>query len=128
VNIAALVESGAVDFDELRRSAMMGGIWKGVCSLLRIVSDYVKQYRGTPVLLPAEVIAAAPFGGEKVYVRSRFIRVPIMPQGTQLYAAQVTDAALRGDLEGTFRLSLLPYLASAAAISYKLTGSDKGIW
>jgi hypothetical protein len=128
VNIAALVESGTVDFAELRRSAMMGGIWKGVCSLLRIVSDYVQQYRGTPVPLPTEVIAAAPFGGEKVYVRSRFIRVPIMPQGTQLYAAQVTDAALRGDLEGTFRLSLLPYLASAAAISYKLTGSDKGIW
>ena len=128
VNIAALVESGEVDFAELHRSATMGGIWKGVCSLLRIVSDYTMQYRGTPVLLPTEVIAAALFGGEKVYVKSRFIRVPIVPQGTQLYAAQVTDAALRGDLVGTFRLSLLPYLASAAAISYKLTGSDKGIW
>ena len=79
-------------------------------------------------MLPTEVIAAALFGGEKVYVKSRFIRVPIVPQGTQLYAAQVTDAALRGDLVGTVRLSLLPYLASAAAISYKLTGSDKGIW
>jgi len=128
VNIAALVESGDVNFAELRRSAMMGGIWKGVCSLLRIVSDYAMTYRGTPVLLPAEVISTAPFGGEKVYVKSRFIRVPIMPQGTQLYAAQVTDAARRGDLAATFRLSLLPYLASAAAISYKLTGSDKGIW
>ncbi|MDR3726378.1 MAG: hypothetical protein P4K86_04985 [Terracidiphilus sp.] len=128
VNIGALVESGAVDFVELHRSAELGGIWKGVCSLLKIVSDYTMQYRGTPIPLPTEVISAAPFGGEKVYVKAKFIRVPIMPQGTQLYAAQVTTAALRGDLAGTFRLSLLPYLASAAAISYKLTGSDKGIW
>jgi hypothetical protein len=128
VNIAALVESGVVDFAELRRSAMLGGIWMGVCSLLRIVSDYVEQYRGTAVVLPAEVLAAAAFGAEKVYIKSRFIRVPIMPQGTKLYAAQVTNTALRGDLPATFRLSLLPYLASAAAISYKLTGSDKGIW
>lgn len=128
VNIAALVESGAVDFVELHRSASLGGIWKGVCSLLRIVSDYVLQYRGTPVVLPSEVLADALFGGEKVYIKSRFIRVPIMPQGAQLYTAQVTTAALRGDVAATLRLSLLPYLASAAAISYRLTGSDKGIW
>jgi hypothetical protein len=127
-NIAALVESGAVDFVELHRSASLGGIWKGVCALLRIVSDYTQQYRGTPVVLPAEVLADAQFGGEKVYVKSRFIRVPIMPQGAELYTAQVTSTALRGDVPGTLRLSLLPCLASAAAISYKLTGSDKGIW
>jgi hypothetical protein len=51
-----------------------------------------------------------------------------MPQGAELYTAQVTSAAFRGDVPATLRLSLLPYLASAAAISYKLTGSDKGIW
>jgi hypothetical protein len=128
VNIAVLVESGAVDFVELRRAATKGGIWKGVCSLLRIVSDYVLAYRGTAVVLPAEVLADALFGGEKVYIKSRFIRVPIMPEGVELYTAQVATAALRGDVAGTFRLSLLPYLASAAAISYKLTGSDKGVW
>jgi hypothetical protein len=128
VNIAGLVESGAVDFVELHRAASMGGIWRGVCSLLRIVSDYVLTYRGTAVVLPSEVLSDALFGGEKVYIKSRFIRVPIMPQGAELYTAQVTTAALRGDVAGTFRLSLLPYLASAAAISYKLTGSDKGVW
>lgn len=128
VNIAALVESGAVDFVELRRCALLGGIWKGVCSLLRIVSDYVLKYRGTRVVLPSEVLDNAPFGGEKVYLKSRFIRIPIVPQGAQLYTAQVMTTALRGDVAGTLRLSLLPYLASAAAISYKLTGSDKGIW
>jgi hypothetical protein len=128
VNIAELVESGAVDFVELRRAALLGGIWEGVCSLLRIVSDYAQQYRGTPVALPPEVVAGARFGGEKVYVKAKFIRVPVMPQGAGLYTAQFATAALRGDLAGTLRLSLLPYLASAAAISYKLTGSDKGIW
>ncbi len=128
VNTRNLVESGVIDYAELKRSADMGGIWKGVCSYLKIVSDYVQQYRGTPLELPAEVLASAPFGGEKVFVRARFIRVPIMPQGAELYTAQVTQAAMRGDVPATFRLSLLPYLASAAAISYKLTGSDKGIW
>jgi hypothetical protein len=128
VNIAALVESGVVDFVELHRAASLGGIWKGVCSLLRIVSDYVLAYRGTPVVLPSEVLTDALFGGEKVFIKARFLRVPIVPHGIELYTAQVTTAALRGDLAGTFRLSLLPYLASAAAISYKLTGSDKGIW
>lgn len=128
VNLSALIESGAVDFVELHRSASLGGIWKGVCSLLRIVSDYMLKYRGTPVVLPSEVLGDALFGGEVVYVKSRFIRVPIVPHGLKLYTAQVTTAALRGDVAGTLRLSLLPYLASAAAISYKLTGSDKGIW
>jgi hypothetical protein len=131
-NVAALIESGAesgaVDFVELHRAASMGGIWKGVCSLLRIVSDYALQYRGAPVVLPSEVLADALFGGEKLSVRAGFIRVPILPQCARLYATQLTTAALRGDLAGTLRLSLLPYLASAAAISYKLTGSDKGIW
>ena len=128
VNSAALVELGAVDFAELKKVAEYGGIWPGVCSYLKIVSDYVAQYRGSRVELPEQVTATAPFGGEKVFVRSRFIRVPLMPQGAELYTRQVTATALRGDVPATLRLSLLPYLASAAAISYKLTGSDKGIW
>lgn len=128
VNTKNLVEAGEINFAELKRSADMGGIWKGVCSYLKIVSDYVQQYRGTPLDLPADVLTTAPFGGEKIFVRARFIRIPIMPQGAELYTAQVTQAAMRGDVPATLRLSLLPYLASAAAISYKLTGSDKGIW
>ncbi|HWR35133.1 MAG TPA: hypothetical protein VN622_04590 [Clostridia bacterium] len=128
VNTMNLVESGTLDFNELKRAADLGGIWRGVCSFLKIASDYVQQYRGTALPLPKNVLEAAPFGGEKVYVRARFIRVPIMPQGAELYTEQVTKAALRGDVPATFRLSLLPGLASAAAISYKLTGSDKGIW
>ena len=128
VNTKNLVESGEIDYAELKRAANMGGIWKGVCSYLKIVSDYVHEYRGHGLALPAEVVETAPFGVEKVFVKDRFIRVPIMPQGAELYTSQVTQTARRGDVPATFRLGLLPPLASAAAISYKLTGSDKGIW
>ena len=81
VNTRNLVESGEINFAELKRAANMGGIWKGVCSYLKIVSDYVATYRGKGLPLPTEVVQAAPFGGEKIFVRARFIRVPIMPQG-----------------------------------------------
>lgn len=128
VNTKNLVESGTLDFVELKKAADLGGIWAGVCSYLRIVSDYVKQYRGIGLSLPNEILCAAPFGGEKVFVKGRFIRVPIMPQGADLYTRQVTSAAFRGDVPATFRLSLLPPLASAAAVAFKITGSDKGIW
>ncbi len=128
VNTRNLVESGTIDYAELKKAADIGGIWPGVCSYLRITSDYVKQYRGTGLDLPPQVVNAAPFGGEKVFVKGRFIRVPIMPQGADLYTRQVTSAAFRGDVPATFRLSLLPPLASAAAVAFKITGSDKGIW
>lgn len=128
VNTKNQVESGTIDYRQLKESADLGGIWPGVCTYLRIVSDYVAQYRGFGLQLPPEVLDGAQFGGEKVFVRGRFIRVPIMPEGANLYTRQVTSAALRGDVPATFRLSLLPGLASAAAVAYKITGSDKGVW
>jgi Uncharacterised nucleotidyltransferase len=127
-NTRELIESGTVDFAELKRAADLGGIWRGVCAYLKIVNDYAREFSGKGISLPGSVLAGASFGGEKVFVRSRFIRVPIMPQGMELYYAQVTNAAFRGDVPAALRLSLLPPLASAAAISFKLTGSDKGIW
>ena len=127
-NTAALVDSGAVDFFELQAAANIGGIWPGVATYLQIVSDYVRKYRGKGLALPREVMSAARFGGEKLFVRKCFLRVPIMPDGARLYTRQIRSTALRGNVPATFRLSLLPPLASAAAISYKLTGSDKGIW
>ena len=128
VNSAALAESGALNYPELRHASEQAGIWPGVASYLKIVSDYVEKHRGHGINLPQEVLSAARFGGDKIYVRSRFIRVPIMPQGAELYTRQVTHAALQGDVEGTFRLNLLPPLALAAAVAFKLTGSDKGVW
>jgi hypothetical protein len=128
VNSAAVVESGTLNYPELRHASQQAGIWPGVATYLTIVSDYVKQYRRQGLQLPQEVISAARFGGNKTQVRARFIRVPLMPQGAELYTRQLTHTALKGDVEGTFRLNLLPPLALAAAVAYRLTGSDKGVW
>jgi hypothetical protein len=128
VNSAAIVESGELNFEELRRATEAAGIWPGVATYLAIVSDHIKRYRGIPLALPEFVLSAARFGGNEIKPRARFLRVPVMPHGAALYTYQVTHAAMNGDVPGTFRLTLLPYLASAAAVAYKVTGSDKGVW
>ena len=128
LNAASLVETGEVDFAELRRAADRAGIWAGVASFLNIVSEYVKQYRGTALNIPSEVTSAATVGADKIYTRARFLRLPIMPYGARLYTRQITEAAIRGNVPATFRLSLLPPLASAAAVAFRITGSDKGVW
>ncbi|HEV2114407.1 MAG TPA: nucleotidyltransferase family protein [Terriglobales bacterium] len=128
LDTAALVETGALNFAELRRSADLGGIWPGVATFLVIVSDYVKSYRGEGVDLPREVLAAAKFGGNKIAVRGRFLRFPVMPEGAGLYGLQMRHTAAHGNFPAALRLSLLPPLASMAALAYRVTGSDKGIW
>ncbi len=128
LNSAAIVESGELNFEELKRSTEAAGIWPGIATYLMVVSDHVKQYRGIPLALPNFVVTAARFGGNEIKPRARFLRVPVLPHGAALYTHQVTHTAMRGDVPGTFRLGLLPYLASAAAVAYKITGSDKGVW
>jgi hypothetical protein len=128
LNAATLVDSGKIDFAELRAAGMAAGIWPGVAGFLKIVSDYVQRYRGTGLNLPKWVIADATVGGDKIYTRARFLRLPIMPYGARLYTQQITQAAFRGNVPATFRLSLLPPLASAAAVAFRITGSDKGVW
>lgn len=127
-NTAALLESGQLDFDELRRAADLGGIWPGVATYLKIICDCIRAYRGSAPDLPHAVISAARFGAEVIVVRGKFLRIPILPNGANLYTRQVTHVALRGDVAATLRLSLLPYLACAAAVAFRITGSDKGIW
>lgn len=127
-NTASMVENGQIDFDQLKIASDLGGIWPGVCTYLKIVSDYVEQYRGTGLNLPANVVQTAVCGGEQVHAKNLFLRVPIMPHGAQLYTRQVTTTAMHGDIGATFRLALLPPLASVAALAFKVTGSDKGIW
>ncbi len=128
VNTAALLETDQLDFAELKKAADLGGVWPGVATFLKIVCDYVHEYRGTAPQLLQPVLAAACFGGEAIFARGKFLRVPIVPNGADLYTRQVTHTALRGDVPATLRLSLLPYLASAAAVAFRITGSDKGIW
>jgi hypothetical protein len=88
----------------------------------------VKQYRGTGLNLPSEVTAAATVGADQMYTRGRFLRVPIMPYGLRLYTRQLFQTVFSGNMPGALRLTLLPPLASAAAVASKITGSDKGVW
>jgi hypothetical protein len=74
------------------------------------------------------VSESARFGGDEVYYARGFLRVPIMPQSARLYGSQLAGTLTRGELHSGARLSLLPWLATAAVIGQKLTGSDKGIW
>ncbi|HUY82533.1 MAG TPA: nucleotidyltransferase family protein [Acidobacteriaceae bacterium] len=128
INSANLVTSGALDFDQLRLTAERAGIWKGTAAYLVIVSDYVQQYSGTALPLPEAVVREAAFCGGHAYFKRGFLRVPIMPQSIRLYRAQMGELLRQREFHNSARLGLLPWLATAAAMGQKLTGSDKGIW
>jgi len=125
---ALLVTSGCIDWNDLRASATTCGIWEGTATYLVLVSDYVQRYSGSGIALPAFVRQAARFDGSVMYVGGSFLRVPIMPQSAGLYRSQLLGSLRRGEIHSTARLGILPWLATAAAIGHKITGSDKGIW
>jgi hypothetical protein len=128
VDTAQLVDSGAIDYSYLKALARPAGVWDGLATYLVLVSGYVESYRGHGLPLPQLVTDGARFGNEHLRFARGFLRVPIFPQCAHLYASEWKRLLLNGDLASTFRLSLLPGLATAAALELKLTGSDKGIW
>lgn len=128
VDSAALVESGDIDFLDLRSVATRAGIWEGVATYLLIISDYLRKYRGTGLNLPKFVTATARFGGDDIHYAREFLRVPIMPQSASLYGLQLAGALRKREMVSGARLSLLPWLATAALVGQKITGSDKGVW
>jgi hypothetical protein len=128
VDTFALADAGSIDYDHLRTCAKSAGIWEGVATYLVIVSDYVRSFRGSGIELPAFVVNASRFGGDRIYFARGFLRVPILPQSVQLYGSQLAEILGKGGLQSGARLSLLPWLATAAVVGQKLTGSDKGIW
>jgi hypothetical protein len=128
VDAATLLQNQSLDFEELQATAEPAGIWPGVATYLKIVSDYVEAYRGQGLDLPPNVLSTAEFGGEKLFCGGNFLRIPIFWQGAKLYSKQMSKTASRGNLAAFFRLSLLPCLGAAAALEYKATGSDKGVW
>lgn len=125
---AKLVESGEIDYSYLKSLATSAGLWNGLATYLFIVSGYVQSYRGEGLPLPAVVTDTARFGNELVRLKRNFLRVPIFPQSAGFYASEWKKLLLNGEFASTLRLSLLPGLATAAAVELKLTGSDKGIW
>jgi hypothetical protein len=69
---------------------------------------------------------AARFGSDQVSFSKKFLRIPILPHSVSLYATELKRLMLNGELPNTLRLSMLPCLATAAALEFKITGSDKG--
>jgi hypothetical protein len=128
VDNASLLDQRLVDFEYLHSLGAGAGLWDGIATYLNIISEYVEAYRGYGVPLPSLVTGSAKFGAEKVRFRRQFLRVPILPQSINLYAGELKTLLMNGDLRNSLRLSLLPGLATAAALEQKLTGSDKGIW
>jgi hypothetical protein len=127
-NTSALIETGQIDYSELRRAAEQGGIWPGVETYLKIVADYSERYRGRRLAVPEFVTNDAVLDGKSLFVRGSWIRVPVFPGVASLYGRQMGSMLWRGDVPGVFRLGLLPPLASVATLAYKITGSPKGIW
>jgi hypothetical protein len=128
VDNAALVDSGVVDFSYLRSLGSESGLWEGIATYLAIVSGYVEKYRGRGVEIPLFVRNAARFGLEQVSFRHDFLRVSILPHSMALYALELKKLVLNGELRNSLRLSLLPCLATAAAIEQKVTGTNKAVW
>lgn len=128
LDTATLSEAGAIDYEDLRSSAKDAGIWEGTATYMTIVSDYLTQYRDSGLDLPSFVTTAARIGGDELYMSRGFLRVPIVPQSARLYANQLTCFLGKRKLQSSVRLGLLPWLATAAAVGQKITGSDKGIW
>ncbi len=125
-DFALLLQAGAIDFAELKKAAMIGGIWPGVATFLLLVSKYVESFGGNAPV-PAEVLASAYSQDIRVHLGGDFLRVPKGPAAA-LYAFQLTNAGRRVNFRAMARLPLLPPLAISALLAYKLTGSDKGVW
>ncbi len=128
LNLTGLVRAGDLDFMRLRASSRRWSIWPGVATLLKIASDYNERAGVGPLRLPEFVLRSARFGAEVTYVGKQFLRVPMMPQGSQLFLRQLVATGAARDFRGAARLSLLPALAAAAFVNLRITGDDKGIW
>jgi hypothetical protein len=128
IDNARLLDSESVDFTYLHSLGSAAGIWEGIATYLTVISGYVESLRGHGVALPGLVTGSAKFGVDQIHYRRDFLRVPILPHSFNLYAGELKTLLMRGDVRNSLRLSLLPGLATAAALELKITGSDKGIW
>ncbi len=125
-DFAALLNDRAIDFEELRRAADLGGIWPGVATFLHLIADYVNSYGGE-IEIPREVEAVVPSRGLQVHLGGKFLRVSKGP-AAGLYGTQLLNAGRHADFRALYRLPLLPPLAISAFLAYRLTGNDKGVW
>ena len=128
VNIFRLLKESLVGFHRLESIAASASVWPGVATLVSVVAQHAVRYGGEAVLLPEPVQKAARFDSTRTYLDRGFVRVPLMPEATDLYLHQLACNGRNHNFEAMARLSLLPVLATAAFVSFRLTGNDKGIW
>jgi hypothetical protein len=128
LNLTGLVRTGRLDFARLRSSAQRWSIWPGVATLLKVTSDYNVRAGIGPLPLPEFVVSSALFGAQVTYVGEQFLRLPMVPQGSQLFLQQLIGTGSARRFRAAARLSLLPVLAAAAFVNLRITGDDKGIW
>ena len=108
VDSAALVESDAVDYEDLRSSANASGIWEGVATYLVIVSDYVKQYRRHRTRSAAICQGIFKIRRRGNLLPQGFLRVPIMPQSASLYGTQLPGCCASGSYTAVLVLAYCP--------------------
>jgi hypothetical protein len=125
-DFSSLLESGAVNFAELRRAAEAGGIWPGVATFLLLIKEYAAEFGGS-IDIPGHVVSSACSQTIRVHPGGDFLRVPMLPTAG-LYGSQLLNASRHRDLRAMCRLPLLPPLALSALLAYRITGSDKGVW
>jgi hypothetical protein len=128
VNIFGLMSRGVLYYGRLQSIAEAASIWEGVATLLVVVQQYGTRYGGGSILVPHSVQTAAQFSAEKTYRGGSFVRVPLLPQAANLFLRQFAGNGRRHNPKAMMRLSLLPLLATAAFVSFRVTGNDKGVW
>ena len=121
-----LLNTEAVDFFELRKTAQLAGIWSGIATFLCLVRGYVEAYGGS-VALPCVVTNSAQGAAIGLRFKDGFLRMSKL-SAASLYGSQLMQAGLHRDRRALARLPLLPPLAVSALVAYHLTGNDKGIW
>jgi hypothetical protein len=128
LNLAGLIHSGSLNFQELQDVAEHAGIWPGVATCLQIASDYTSSYGGPSWSLPPQVESAAHLRADKLFERDGLWHFRVLPEGAGLFAGELAHALRRGDFAASARLSLLPPLASVASLAYAVTGNSGRIW
>jgi putative nucleotidyltransferase-like protein len=128
VNLAHLLQRDEVDWEELALAADMGGIRPGVLGCLELVVDYANRYLLEPLRLPGQLQVTRGWDARTLHVQGKFLHIPFLPNGAGLFCRQFAHTLTRGNFDATARLSLLPPLASVAALAYAVTGSNGRIW
>ncbi len=128
LNTGKLIQQGALDFDELRAAADLGGIWSGLATYVAIVSDFYRKFVGDALPLPSDWRQSALFGIDKLSLHGKFMHIPMLPEASRLYGRQWAQTARRGSIAASVRLMMVPPLVSASSAAHALFGRGLRIW